>query len=98
MKALLVVITCLSMNAWSQEASNPQNSTAPQESLKQENSFEHAPTGQLRSIAQATNSIFIPQSLIPDEGLLVVQPQLFMPDRKHTSDRKVFTLNQGSED
>lgn len=95
MKALLIVITCVSLNAWSQEAAQPSQN---QDSLQNESSFEQAPTGQLRSIAQATNTIFVPQSLIPDEGLLVVQPSLYLPDRKRTSERKVFTLNQGSED
>lgn len=54
-------------------------------------------TGQLRRLA-SVNTQFIPQSLIPDEGLLTVQTQFYLPDRRHTVDRKVFSLNQQSED
>lgn len=50
-----------------------------------------------RGLASVTMS-FVPQSQIPDEGLLVVQTHFYLPDRKHTSDRKAFSLNQQVED
>ena len=99
MKKILLMITFLSLNAWSQEpAVVSEQPVQAQDTLKNEPSFENAPTGQLRHIAQATNTVFVPQSLIPDEGLLVVQPSLYMPDRKKTSERKVFSVNQSTED
>ncbi|MFN8943124.1 MAG: hypothetical protein ACK5WZ_00705 [Pseudobdellovibrionaceae bacterium] len=73
------------------------DSKVDSEGLSKSQSLELAPTGQLRNIAQTTTN-FVPRSLVAEEGLLVVQTSFYLPDRKRTSDRKVFTLNQSNEE
>ncbi len=106
-KILLVSLPCvvLALSVFSFKAlaqmpaqNIPQiDSKVDSEGLSQSQNLELAPTGQLRNIAQATTN-FVPRSLVAEEGLLVVQTNFYLPDRKRTSDRKVFTLNQSNEE